>query len=147
MHRRWLAGLLEPREQQVFSDMHHHCAAAHIAKDARVLVGPNFIALADDTFKQRPARANHSGRQQQFRVGRELGTDGLVGEVSPVSRDARERNGELVPLLDGLDARCLFRLGRLWHDRLGSEVERDAENVGILDFEKPLLVDLVGLPP
>ena len=47
--------------------------------------------------------------------------------------------------LDRMDPHRLARLGGRRDDRLGGEVEWDAEHVGILYVEQSILVEIIGL--
>ena len=103
-------------------------------------------AFADDAGVPRDGRADEVGRELQDRVVVEVGGQPLLRQLDAIALDAREsgfrarraRGGRLD--LDGL-AR---RLGR-GDDRLGGEVERDAEDVGVLDVEEAFFVQVVGL--
>src|SRR5205823_14163273 len=46
---------------------------------------------------------------------------------------------------DGVDSNRLARRLRRQHYRLRSEVERNSEDVRVLDVEQPVLVEIVGL--
>ena len=87
------------------------------------------------------------GRQLQDRVVVELGRQPLLRQLDAVALDAREADLERIALgAHGLDLDRLARRLRRRDDRLGGEVERDAEDVGVFDVEQAFLVQVVGLP-
>ena len=91
-------------------------------------------------------RADEVGRQLEHRVVVEVGGEPLLGQLDAVALDAREADLERVALrAHGLDLDRLARRLRRRDDRLGGEVERNAEDVGVLDVEQALLVQVVGL--
>ena len=91
-------------------------------------------------------RADQVGRQFQDRVVVELGGQAFLGQLDAVALDAREADLQCVAVgADGLDLDGLARRLRRGDDRLGGEVEGDAEDVGVLDVEEALLVQVVGL--
>ena len=70
----------------------------------------------------------------------------FLGQFDAVALDAREADFERVALRPhGLDLNRLARRLRRSDDRLGGEVERNAEDVGIFDVEQPFFVQVVGL--
>ncbi len=74
--------------------------------------------------------------------------DLLVGQLRAVAGDAREADARRLALLDREHARDRSSAASsAAHDRLGGEVERNAEDVGIFDVEQLLIVQVVGLPP
>ena len=103
-------------------------------------------ALADDAGIVRDGRADDVRREDQGRVLAELRVDVFLRQFHAVSLHAREANLTGVPIRgDGPDRYRLARLRLPGGDRLGGEVERDAEHVGVLDVEQALLVQIVGL--
>ena len=91
--------------------------------------------------------ADQVRRELQDRVVVELGGQPLLRQLDAVALDAREADLERVALgPHRLDLDRLARRLRRRDDRLGGEVERDAEDVGVLDVEQALLVQVVGLP-
>ena len=102
--------------------------------------------LADDAGVLRDRRADEIGRQLQHGVVVEFGGQPLLGQFDAVAFDAREADFERIALgPHGLDLDRLARRLRRRDDRLGGEVERNAEHVGIFDVEQAFLVQLVGL--
>ena len=70
----------------------------------------------------------------------------LFGQFDAVALDAREPNLARIPIRgDRPDRYRLAWLRLFGHHRLGGEVERDAEHVGILDVEQILFIQIVGL--
>ena len=104
--------------------------------------------LADDPLVLGDRGADQVGRQLQHRIGAEAGRQALVRQLDAVALDPREADRQRIPVrADGLHPDGLPRQDRFDYDRLGGEVERDAEHVGVFDVEQPLLVQFVGLPP
>ena len=103
--------------------------------------------LADDALVPRLRRADEIGREDERRVVGELRDQPLRGQLHAVADHAREADLQRVALgahrlhLNGL-ARRLRRRDH-W---LGGEIERNAEHVGVLDVELPLVVQVVRLP-
>jgi len=65
-------------------------------------------------------------------------------QLHPIALDAREGDFQRIPLgPDGLDLHRFWRW--LWRgdDRLGGEIERNGENVGIFHDKQPLLIKFV----
>jgi hypothetical protein len=102
--------------------------------------------LADDAGVPCDRGSDQVGRQHQRGVVGEPGRQTLPGQLHSVPCDAREADLQGVALgAHGLDLNRLpWRLGRR-DDGLGREVEGDAEDVGVLDVEQALLVQVVGL--
>ena len=102
--------------------------------------------FADDPGVLGLGRADEVGRQFQNGVVVELGRQPLLGQLDAIALDARETDLEGVALgphrfdLDGLARRLRRR-----DDRLGGEVEGNAEDVGIFDVEQAFFVQIVGL--
>ena len=114
----------------------------HVAQVLEVQVH----AFADDAGVARDRRADEVGRQLQDRVVVEVGGQPFLGQLDAVAFDAREADFQCVALgAHGLDLDGLARRLRRRDDRLGGEVEGNAEDVGIFDIEQALLVQLVGL--
>ena len=91
-------------------------------------------------------RADEVGGQFQDGVLVEVGCQPLLGQFDAVAFDAREADFERVALgADRLDLDRLARRLRRRDDRLGREVEGNAEDVGVFDVEEALLVQVVGL--
>src|SRR6185437_14707291 len=83
---------------------------------------------------------------REDRVVVELGREALFGQFHPIAFDARETNLQRVALgPDRLDLDRFARRLRRGDDRLGGEVERNAEHVGVLDVEKVFFVELIRL--
>ena len=96
----------------------------------------------------RVRRTNEIGRQLQHGVGVERGRESLGRQLHAVALDARETNLQMVPVRPHrLHLHRLSRRLRRGDDRLGGEVERDAEDVGVLDVEQIVFVELVRLAP
>ena len=104
--------------------------------------------LPDDAGVARDRRADEIRRQLQDRVGVELGSQPLFGQLDAVTDDAREADFQGIAVgphslhVDGLARRLRRR-----HDRLGREIERDAQHVGVFGIEQPLFVELIRLAP
>ena len=80
-----------------------------------------------------------SGREFQDRVVVEVGRQPFLGQLDAVAFDAREADFEGVAIgADGLDLNRLARRLRRRNDRLGGEVEGNAEDVGVFDVEQSL---------
>ena len=63
-----------------------------------------------------------------------------------IALDTREANFECIAFgAHGLDLHCLARRLGWGDDRLGGEIEGDAENVRVFDVEQTLIIQLVGL--
>ena len=76
----------------------------------------------------------------------EVGGQPLLRQFDAVALDAREADFERIALgADGLDLDGLARRLRRRDDRLGREVEGNAEDVGVLDVEQAFFVQVVGL--
>ena len=105
-----------------------------------------FDALADDAFVLRDGGADQIGRQLQDGIVIELGGEALLGQFDAVAGDAREADFERVAVgADGLHLDGLAgRLRRSDH-RLGREVERNPQHVGVFDVEQVVFVEVVGL--
>ena len=116
--------------------------------------GPNVLEVfdrhvcrfADDALVARVRRTDEIRRQLQHRVGVEGGREPLGRQLDAIALDAREANLQMVPVrpnrlhLHGLPRRAWRR-----DDRLGGEVERHAEDVGVLGVEQIVFVEVVGL--
>ena len=90
--------------------------------------------------------ADEVGRQLQDGVVVELGGQPLLGQFDAIALDAREADFEGIALgPHGLDLDRLARRLRRRDDRLGGEVEGNAEDVGVFDVEQALFVQVVGL--
>ena len=90
-----------------------------------------------------PTRSGVSSRtESSLNVGRQP----FLRQFDAVALDAREADFERVALgPHGLDLDRLARRLRRRDDRLGGEVEGNAEDVGVLDVEQAVLVQVVGL--
>ena len=103
-------------------------------------------ALADDALVARVGRTDEIRRQLQHRVGVERGRQPLVGQLDAITLDARETNLQMVPVRSNrLHLHGLPRRLRRRDDRLGGEVERHAEDVGVLGVEQAVFVQVVRL--
>ena len=103
-------------------------------------------AFADDAGVPRDRRADEVGGQLQHGVVVELGGQPFLRQLDAIALDAREADFERVALgPHGLDLNGLARRLRRRDDRLGREVEGNAEDVGVFDVEQPFLVQVVGL--
>ena len=103
-------------------------------------------ALADDPGVARDRRADEVGGELQDRVVVEFGREPFLRQLDAVAFDPREADFEGIALRPhGLDLDGLARRLRRRDDRLGGEVEGNAEDVGIFDIEEPFLVQVVGL--
>ena len=87
-----------------------------------------------------------SGRELQDGIVVEFGGEPFLRQFDAVAFDAREADFERVALgPHGLDLDRLARRLRRRDDRLGREVEGNAEDVGVFDVEEPFFVQVVGL--
>ena len=82
-------------------------------------------------------------RDDQAAVLAELGVQPLRRQLAAVTADPREADFQIGAFGDGVDAG-----DRLWRLRIDllrrtREVERDAHDVGVLDVEQAILVELV----
>src|SRR5690242_2419962 len=104
-------------------------------------------ALTDDPLIMRDRRADQLGRELERRVVAEARGKPLLGEFHAVPFHAREADLERVAIwADGAHHdRGPRRLRRRWH-RLRREVEGDAEDVGVLDVEKTVVIEVIRLP-
>ena len=105
-------------------------------------------ALADDAFVAGHRGADQLRRKFERGVVIELSFELVLWQLHAVAGHTREPNLERVAI--GGDSAHVDRLPRLLHrrnDGLGREVERNAEHVGILDVEQPVLVEFVRLTP
>ena len=88
---------------------------------------------------------DHVGRQNQFRVRREICLQLFFGQVYPVADDAREDHLQRRPLLHRRNACQLL----WWLDGcdlgLRRKVERDAHDVGVLDIEQSIVIQVIGV--
>ena len=92
--------------------------------------------------------ADEVGGEFQDGVVVELGGQPFLRQLDAIAFDAGEADFESIALgTDGLDLDRLARRLRRGDDRLGREVEGNAEDVGIFDVEQPcrLFVQVVGL--
>src|SRR5687767_15135438 len=81
-------------------------------------------------------------------VGAECGRQAVRGQLRAVALDARETNLEVVALRsDRSDLNRLYRWRGLGDNRLSREVERNAEDIGVLRIEQTLVVQVVRLAP
>ncbi len=140
---RLLAGVAPLRVEQALGEVEEQRRRPHVAQVLEVQVH----ALADDAGVPRD-RTGRPGPGVSSRIGVvvELGRQPLLGQLDAIALDAREADFERVALgPHGLDLDRLARRLRRRDDRLGREVERNAEDVGVLDVEQALLVQVVGL--
>ena len=81
------------------------------------------------------------GVNSSTEVGGELRGQTLLGQLDAISLDPRDGDFERVAIgPHRLDAHGLPWLGGRCDDRLGGEIERDAEHVGVFGGEKIFLV-------
>ena len=100
--------------------------------------------LADDAGVHVYGWPDKFGGQAQDRVVSEGGGQLIFRQFYAITQNPWELNFECIPLrAHGFDPDRLS--GRLWchHDRLGREVKGDAQNVGILDVEEAVLVEVI----
>src|SRR5204863_8696074 len=94
------------------------------------------------------ARAGQLGREEKDRIVVELRSQTLIGQFSAVTLDPWKTDFEGIAFRahcvngDGLARRLRWR-----DDRLRVEVERNPQDVGVLNVEEPLVVQIVRLPP
>ena len=88
----------------------------------------------------RDGRADEIGGQLENRIVVEVGGEAFLGQFDAVAFDAREADFQRVALrANGLDLNRLARRLRRGDDRLGREVEGNAEDVGVFDVEQARL--------
>ena len=139
---RLLAGIAPLGVEQPLGEVEDERGRPHVAEVLEVQVH----ALADDAGVARDRWADEVGREFQDGVVVEVGGQPLLGQLHAVALDAREADFERIALgAHGLDLDRLARRLRRGDDRLGGEVERNAEHVGVFDVEQALLVQVVGL--
>ena len=103
-------------------------------------------AFADDPGVVGDGRTDDLRREHERRVVVERCVHVLFGQFHAVALDAREADLAGIPLRrDRPDGYGLARLRLFGHHRLGGEVERDAEHVGVFDVEQAVFVQIVGL--
>ena len=96
--------------------------------------------FADDPGVLRLGGTDEVGRQLQHGVIVEVGGEPLLGQLDAIAFDARKADFERIAFgPHGLDLDGLARRLRRGDDRLGGEVERNAEHVGIFDVEQTLV--------
>ena len=88
-------------------------------------------------------------RQAQCGIVVELGLNALLGQLDAVALDSREAYLQRVALRRDCFARVhgLARGLRPHGNRFSSEIEGNAEHVGVLDREQTVFVQVIGLPP
>ena len=102
--------------------------------------------LANDSLVANVRWANEIGCQIEHRIAVEFGSQTFFRKFDPIAFDTGKGNFERVTIWPNrMDPDRLARFDRRRNDRLGGEVERDAEDVGILDIEQLFLVEIVGL--
>jgi len=102
--------------------------------------------LADDAGVLGDGGTDQIRGEIEHRIVREFGLQTLLRQLHPITHHPWKTDFEGVPLRPHrLDLDGLARWLRWRHDRLGGEIEGDAEYVRILDVEEPVLVQLVGL--
>ena len=102
--------------------------------------------FADDALVARLRRSDEIRCQFELRVVGERGREPLSRQLDAIALHAREPNLQMIPIrANRFDLHRL--LGRAWRrdDRLGREVERHAEDVGVLGVEQAVFVEVVGL--
>ena len=130
-----LAGIAPFGVEQALGDVEEQRGRPHVAQVFQVQVD----AFADDAGVPGDRRADEVGRQLQDRVVVEVGRQPFLGQFDAIAFDAREADFESVAVgPDGLDLDGLARRLRRRDDRLGGEIEGNAEDVGIFDVEEAL---------
>ena len=133
---RFAVGVAPLAENQVRREFVDDLRWPHVAGVHEVQID----LLADDPGVARLGGADQVGRELQHGVVVELGRQPLLRQLDAIAFDAREADLERVALgPDGLHLDGLARRLRRRDDRLGGEVERDAEDVGVLDVEQARL--------
>ncbi len=131
---RLLAGVAPLRVEQPLGDVEDERGGPHVAQ----MLEAHVHALADDAGVARDGRPDEVGAEFEDRVVVEVGGQPLLRQLDAIAFDAREADLESVALgAHGLDLNRLARRLRRSDDRLGREVERNAEDVGVLDVEEP----------
>ncbi len=103
-------------------------------------------AFADDAFVAGFARTNQVRREGEGRIAAELGHQPFFRQFDAVAFDTRKDDLQRVALrAHGLDLYRLARRLRLGDDRLGGEVEGNAEHVGVFDVEQAFFIEFVRL--
>ena len=104
-------------------------------------------AFADDPGVVGDGRTDDFRGEHERRVVVERCVHMLFGQFHAVALDAREADLAGIPIRrDRPDGYRLTRLRLFGHHRLGGEVERYAEHVGVFDVEHAVFVQIVGLP-
>ena len=103
-------------------------------------------AFADDARLRVTDGPTRSGVSSRTESSLNLAVKPFLGQLHAIALDAGKADFEAIALgPHGLDLDRLARRLRRRDDRLGGEVERNAEDVGVLDVEQVLLVQVVGL--
>src|SRR5437667_688780 len=96
---------------------------------------------ADYALVARVRRTNEIGRQLKHRVGVKRGRESLGWQLHAIPLDAWETNLQVIPVrTDRLHLHRLSRRTGRSDDRLGGEVERYAEDVGVFSVEQIVFV-------
>ena len=132
---RFLAGVAPFRVEQALGDVEDERGGPHVAQMLEVQVH----AFADDARIARDRRADEVGAEFQDGVVVEVGGQPFLRQFDAIAFDAREADFKRVALgAHGFDLNRLTRRLRRGDDRLGREIEGNAEDVGIFDIEKTL---------
>ena len=128
-------------DQQPFGEVHQQGGVPHVGQ----VVQAEVYGLANDARVLRDGGANQVRRQHQHGICIELCRQTLVGQLNPVALHAGELNLQCVAVLLCTHLYRLTRRLGLGDHRLGGEVKRDTQHVGVFDVEKAFLVQVVGL--
>src|SRR5688572_5684482 len=109
--------------------MHGDSAGTHLIQ----ALGRYVMTLADNPFQPGRAGADKLRRELKAGIRREMRVETLVSKLSAIAGDSREVDRERRALFHGKNPGDRFRRLLLDLHRLGREVERNAENVRILD--------------
>jgi hypothetical protein len=91
-------------------------------------------------------RPDQIRRQLEHRVGAERRRQPLARQLDAITVRARKANLQVIPIrTNSPDLYRLLRRRRRRDHGFGCEVERHAEDVGVLGVEEPFLVEVVGL--
>jgi len=120
----------------------HQLRGAHVAGVDEVEID----RLADDAGVARFGGTDQVRCKFEHRVGVEMGREAVLRQLGAIALHARKADFQGVAVrAHGLDLHGFARWLRRSHHGLGSEVEGNAEHVGVFDVEQAVLIEVVGL--